>query len=83
MKNHDPQVHEMYWEVMCQLYTCQKVSSIRHQGIRKKLWANYYFRDIDHPEVAVMKLDSLNHVSIETRIANLGATSYVTESDED
>lgn len=41
------------------------------------------FQDVDHPEVAVTKLDPINQASIETRIAHLGAALYVMESYED
>lgn len=45
--------------------------------------SNYLFQDVDHPKVAVTKLDPLSQASVEARIAHLDATSYVTESDED
>lgn len=53
------------------------------QGISHKLWDNDLFQDVDYPEVAVTKLNPLNQTAIKARIANLGATSYVRESDED
>lgn len=40
------------------------------------------FKDVDHSEVVVMKLDRLNQTAIEALIANLGVTSYITELDE-
>lgn len=47
-----------------------------------KTMGYHLFQDVNHPKVAVMKLDSLNQAAIEAQIAKFGATSYVTESDE-
>lgn len=68
---------------MCHFFTCSEVLGIRNQCISQKLWAHYLFQDVDHPKVAMTKLDQLNQVTIEARIANLGETSYVSKSNED
>lgn len=40
---------------------------------------DYLFPDVDHPDIAVTKLNPLNQTVIEARIANLEANSYVAE----
>lgn len=76
-------MYEIYWEVMCHYCILQEVFGIRNQDISQKLWANYLFQDVNHLEVAVMKLDPLSRTSIEARIAHLGSTPYTIDSNED
>lgn len=60
LKVQDPHVYEIYEEVMCHFCICSNVSGTNGQGISQKLWANYLFQDVDHPEVTVTKLALLN-----------------------
>lgn len=68
---------------MCHYCIYKEVFGIRNQGISQKLWAYYLFRDVDHPEIAVTKLDPLSRANVEARITHLDVTPYVAESNED
>ena len=82
LKKDDPQVYEIYWELLCHFHICGQTTGWRNRSVKHMSLASYLFNDINDKYIPVTHLDPSTEEEITKRIST-STSLYTMESNED